>query len=325
MTADEPSPYLKPVYLSVIIPVFNEEAVLPDLLSRLERTLPELPCEAYEVIFVDDGSSDASMTILREAAQRDDRLRLVSLSRNFGHQMAITAGMQYARGDAVTIMDGDLQDPPELLASMMLCLASGFDVVYAVRRRRRENPLKRLSYWLFYRLLAQLSEIHIPLDSGDFCLMRRNVVDAINRMPERHRFVRGLRSWVGFRQVSFEYDRPARAGGEPKYTLSSLLRLALDGVFTMSYKPLRVASMVGAAVAGASLVAALRILIWRFSNPGEIVGYASLATGVFFLSGVQLITIGILGEYIGRIHHEVKARPVFLVREVFPEEAGRKA
>lgn len=306
--------------LSAIVPVLNEEAVLPELLDRLRSSLANVPCATYEVIFVDDGSSDRTLDLLRSAAMEDSRVRAISLTRNFGHQLAISAGMAHATGDVVALLDGDLQDPPEVLAAMMRALLDGHDVVYAVRRRRRENAAKRAAYWLFYRILSRLSEIDIPLDTGDFCVMRRPVVDAMNGMPERHRFVRGLRSWSGFRQTSFEYDRPQRAAGEPKYTLSKLLALALDGVFTMSYKPLRAASMLGALVALGAILAGVRILLWRLSHPSEIVGYASLATGIFFLSGIQLITIGILGEYIGRIHHEVKGRPAFLIREMIPPQ-----
>lgn len=300
--------------LSVVIPLFNEEAVLPALIRRLKDVLAEFPAPV-ECLLIDDGSRDSTPAMLAAAAAADDRIRCLILSRNFGHQVAISSGLAEARGDVVLVMDGDLQDPPELIRALYDKVNEGNDVVYAVRRSRAEGPLKRACYWAFYRLLKFMSPTPIALDSGDFCAMSRRFVDTINALPERHRFLRGLRAWAGFQQAEFPYDRAERAAGEPKYTLAKLMALALDGIFTMSEKPLRIATITGCVVAAVSLIAALRILIWKTMNDAELPGYASLATGVFFLGGLQLITIGILGEYVGRIHNEVKARPVYILKE----------
>jgi dolichol-phosphate mannosyltransferase len=300
--------------LSVVIPLFNEEAVLPALIRRLKDALAAFPA-GVECLLIDDGSRDATPDLLRAAAAEDARFRCQILSRNFGHQVAISSGLAEARGDVVLVMDGDLQDPPELIRELYDKVNAGYDVVYAVRRSRREGPLKRFCYWAFYRLLKYMSPTPIALDSGDFCAMSRRFVDTINALPERHRFLRGLRAWVGFRQIEFPYDRAERAAGEPKYTFAKLMALALDGIFTMSEKPLRIATITGSIVATISLIAAARILVWKMFNDADLPGYASLATGVFFLGGLQLITIGILGEYVGRIHNEVKARPVYILKE----------
>ncbi len=300
--------------LSIVIPLFNEEAVLPALISRLQKALHDFPA-AVECLLIDDGSSDATPSLLLEVAQTDTRFRCQILSRNFGHQVAISTGLASARGDVVLVMDGDLQDPPELITQLYAKVLEGNDVVYAVRRSRREGLLKRFCYWSFYRVLRVMTDVPIALDSGDFCAMSRRFVNHMNAMPERHRFLRGLRAWVGFQQTQFPYDRDERAAGVPKYTLAKLLGLALDGVFTMSEKPLRIATLTGTVVAGISLLAAMRIILWRMMNEGDLPGYASLATGIFFLGGLQLITIGILGEYVGRIHNEVKGRPVFIVKD----------
>ncbi len=303
-----------PPELSLVIPLYNESEVLPQLLARLDAALPRLGA-GTEVIFVDDGSGDGTPELIDRACRERPWCRGVMLSRNFGHQIAVTAGMQHARGRAVAILDGDLQDPPEVVAEFHAKLKEGYDVVYAVRRKRKEGILKRAAYALFYRLMRALSTIPIPLDSGDFCVMTRRVVDRINAMPERHRFVRGLRSWVGYRQTGHEYPRSARAAGESKYSFSKLLKLAFDGIFTFSEAPLQWSMQFGFLVSAVSFAWGAYIVLWRLCVPGatSLPGWATLTVGMFFLGGVQLFSIGILGEYVGRIHNEVKGRPLFIV------------
>jgi dolichol-phosphate mannosyltransferase len=295
--------------LSIVIPLFNEEAVFVDLWLRLAKVMDAMPLTA-EVVLVDDGSADGTRELATLACREDSRFRLVVLSRNFGHQLAVSAGLEHAGGRAVAILDGDLQDPPELLMDFHSKLSEGFDVVYAVRRRRKESWPKRLAYWMFYRLMRSVAAIDVPLDSGDFCMMSQRVVRRINALPERHRFLRGLRSWVGFRQTGLEYERAARGAGQSKYTFRKLLRLASDGVFTFSDVPLRLAKWIGTLTTLGSLGAGATITLWNGSAE------PLLPAAVFFLGGVQLLCVGILGEYVGRIYAEVKGRPAFVVEEV---------
>jgi glycosyltransferase involved in cell wall biosynthesis len=299
--------------LSIVVPLYNEEEVFDELSTRLQLVMARMATLRVEVVLVDDGSRDSTRARIAELCHADPRFRGVLLSRNFGHQLAVSAGLQQARGKYVAILDGDLQDPPEILPDFLDKLREGYDVVYGVRRQRKEPFYKRGCYWLFYRLMRKLAPIDIPLDAGDFCMMDARVVRLINLMPERHRFLRGMRAWAGFRQAAFPYERQPRAAGSPKYTLSKLVRLALEGVFTFSEVPLRLASYLGLLVASASLIWALVIICWRLFLDDSLPGYASITTGVFFLGGVQLICMGILGEYIGRIHSEVKGRPLFVV------------
>jgi len=240
----------------------------------------------------------------------------VHLSRNFGHQQAVSAGLSLATGDYVAVIDGDLQDPPEEIARFLEKMDEGYDVVYAVRRNRKENWFKKTAYSLFYQILAQLSSISIPLDSGDFCLMRKTVVDRINEMPERHRFVRGLRCYAGYRQTGLEYSRDRRSAGYPKYTLWKLLELAADGIFTFSAKPLKLATMLGFCSVLLALAYSSYIVIWRIFAGEQLPGFASIIVVVLYLGSVQLFCIGILGEYIGRIHDEVKRRPGFIISRI---------
>lgn len=308
--------------LSLVIPLYNESLVFPELLARLESVLPALgaPCE---VILVDDGSTDRTPELIGEAARRHSWLRGLVLSRNFGHQIAVTAGMQHAQGEAVAILDGDLQDPPELVGELYAKLREGYDVVYAVRRDRQENLFKRAAYAAFYRILRALSAVPIPMDAGDFCILSARAVRLINGMPERHRFVRGLRSWIGLKQIGHEYSRAARAKGRPQYTLPKLMRLAFDGIFTFSEQPLQWAMHAGAVIATGAFAWTAYVVLWRLLADSErvIPGWATLTAGMFFLGGVQLISIGILGEYVGRIHNEVKKRPLYVVdkRHNLPE------
>ena len=307
--------------ISVVIPCYNEEEVLPQLFARLGAAA-ETWGEEYEILLVDDGSRDATWQLILEQHARDERWRGISFSRNFGQQVAVSAGIQYARGCAVILMDADLQDPPEQIESLIAAWKKGYEVVYAVRATRKENIAKRAAFRTFYQMLHSLAEIDIPLDSGLFSLMDRRVVNVLKAMPERNRFVPGLRSWAGFRQIGIEFDRGARAAGEVKNTLSRLTNLALDGMISFSTLPLRMATYLGFAVAfaaflGAAFTLVKRIFVDWFAKMGFpfVQGFSSLFIGMLFLGGVQLICLGILGEYLGRIYEEVKGRPLWTIRE----------
>ena len=300
--------------LSIIIPVHNETGNLPELYERLTAVLAELAL-SYEVIVIDDGSTDGSLELLRGLHARNPRVKVLNLARNFGHQVAISAGLDYARGDGIVMMDADLQDPPEVIPDFVKKWNEGYHVVYGTRRERKENVLKRTAYSFFYRLLRQVSAVEIPLDSGDFSLVDRRVADVMRSMPERARFVRGLRSWVGFRQIGIEYPRSSRLSGEPKYTFSKLMKLALDGLLSFSMLPLRLAAYVGLSIAAVSFLAAMYYLWGRLMSDKTIPGFATTIIVVLFLGGVQLVTLGIVGEYVGRIYEEIKARPLYVVRE----------
>ena len=301
--------------LSVVIPVFNEEDNLPRLYERLIAALDPTGL-VYEIVFVDDGSRDGSLTCLRALAANDPRVLAVELARNFGHQVAISAGLDHSRGQAVIVMDADLQDPPEVLPEFIAKWREGYDVVYAIRRQRKEGWLKRGAYAMFYRFLQRVANIEIPLDAGDFCIMDRRVVDVLSGMPERNRFVRGIRSWVGLSQVGLAYERHARHAGQPKYTFTRLVYLALDGLVSFSYIPLRAITMLGFGVSLVSIVLAVFYTIQKLTIGLNPPGFATLIVALFFLSGIQLTTMGVIGEYIGRIFEEVKQRPLYIVRGV---------
>lgn len=301
--------------ISVVIPAYNEQENIPLLYERLVAALEALG-ESFEIVLVNDGSRDRTLPILHELAARDPRVVAVDLARNFGHQIAISAGMAQARGRAVIIMDADLQDPPEVLGQFVARWRDGYEVVYAIREKRKEGVLKRAAYSGFYRLLKRVAQIDIPLDAGDFCIMDRRVVDLLVRMPERNRFVRGIRSWVGFRQVGLAYERQARNAGRPKYTLTRLIYLALDGLISFSYLPLRLISIAGIAVSLLSILIAVFYVIQYFTVGLNPPGFATLVVAIFFFAGVQLITLGVIGEYIGRIFEEVKSRPLYVIRDV---------
>jgi dolichol-phosphate mannosyltransferase len=303
------------IALSLVIPLYNEDAIFDQLQERLLAVLPLLPQPA-EVVLVNDGSTDSTHARISQLCRGDPRFVGVHLSRNFGHQMAVCAGLELARGNAVAVLDGDLQDPPEILPEFYAKLQEGYDVVYAIRRTRKENPVLQFLYWSFYRLMATLTPIEIPLDSGDFGIMSRRVVDVLKAMPERRRFVRGMRSYVGFRQVGLAYDRRERAGGHSKYTFRKLLALAADGIFTFSETPLRLATVMGFGSAGLSICYGAYTLVERLVGGYNLPGYATIAVALFFLGGVQLICLGILGEYVGRIHYEVKRRPPYLIERI---------
>jgi glycosyltransferase involved in cell wall biosynthesis len=308
------------VGFSIVVPIYNEQGNIPELHRRLAAVMTELG-ESYELIFVNDGSRDQSLELLREIHRRDTHVRVISLARNFGHQQAVSAGLDYARGRAVIVMDGDLQDPPEVIPQFIEKWQEGFQVVYAVREKRKEHFLKRMAYRSFYLILRAISRADIPLEAGDFCLMDRCVVDVLTALPERNRFVRGLRSWVGFRQVGLPYERDARFAGKPKYTFGKLVSLALDGLISFSYLPLRLATMLGFGVSALSLVAAAYYLVKKLTTGLRPPGFATQVVLLLFLGGIQLITIGVVGEYIGRVLDEVKGRPAYVVREVLGRNA----
>jgi dolichol-phosphate mannosyltransferase len=304
-----------PPELSVVMPVYNEEDNLPALYQRLTSALAPLGMD-YELIFVDDGSRDSSVALLQQYAAEDQRVTLVELARNFGHQMALSAGLEYTRGRGVIVMDSDLQDPPEVLPQFIARWQEGYEVVYAIREHRKESAFKRAAYSLFYRILQRVAQIDIPLDSGDFCIMDRRVVDLLVNMPERNRFIRGIRSWVGFSQVGLAYERQARFAGKPKYTLRRLINLALDGIVSFSYAPLRVITLLGLGTSFISIALAVFYMIKRLTVGLNPPGFATLVVALFFLTGIQLITLGVMGEYVGRIFEEVKHRPLYTVRRV---------
>jgi dolichol-phosphate mannosyltransferase len=302
--------------LSVVIPIYNEEANLPDLLRRTAAAL-NLTTRPWEILLVDDGSRDRSAQIIRDAHAADPRVKLIALSRNFGHQPAQTARVHHAKGDAVNLLDGDLQDPPQLIPQLVEKWAEGFQVVLAQRKTRADNAGPRgVGFRLFYPLLRRISDLPASPDAGIFGLMDRAVVDQFNKLPERNRFIPGLRSWLGFKQIAVEYDREARAAGQPKQTLGRLVRYAMDAMFSFSFKPLRFATYLGFVCAAIGFATALFFIARRlyFKDPA-VTGFTTLLTMMMFIGGVQLITIGILGEYVGRIYEEIKQRPLYVVAE----------
>lgn len=302
------------VCFSIVIPVCNEADSLLELFRRLTATMQGLS-KPYEIIFVDDGSTDGSLGILESIYSMDSaHIRIISLSRNFGHQQAISAGLDRARGRATIVMDADLQDPPEVIPAFVDKWQAGYQVVYAIREKRKEPIVKRAMYRFFYLVLRSISRVDIPLDAGDFGLMDRRVVDVIRSLPERNRFVRGLRSWAGFRRTGIPYDRDARSAGKSKYTFRRLVSLALDGLISFSYFPLRLGTLLGFIVSALSIVIGAYYLIRALTTGIGLPGFATIVILVSFLGGVQLLTIGIMGEYLGHILEEVKHRPAYIVR-----------
>jgi dolichol-phosphate mannosyltransferase len=304
---DRPSPLV-----SVVVPLYNEEENVGELHRRLRAVLDGIQ-GGHEIVFVDDGSRDATDGLIDALYARDSNLVVLHLSRNFGHQAAVSAGIHQARGKSVIVMDGDLQDPPEILPEFLRLWRDGYDVVYAIRRHRKESRFKRLAYFVFYRLLGSISDLEIPLDSGDFCLMDRRVVDAMNALPEQRRFVRGLRTFVGFRQVGLAYERSAREAGRPKYTMRALFGLAIDGLVSFSSYPLRLVTYLGLAIVGVATLLTVWVFcdaIYQRSAPR---GWASTLVVVLFMGSVQLICMGITGEYIRLIFLETKRRPTYIV------------
>ncbi len=322
--------------VSVIVPVFNEQDVIELAHRRIVEILGSAPAFDLEIVYVDDGSRDRTPNLLAAIAVADPRVCVVSLSRNFGQQAAVSAGLRHCAGDAAAVMDADLQDPPEVALQMLEKWREGYPVVYAVRHTRRESAAQRLFFKVFYRLLAALSDVSIPVDSGDFSVIDRRVVDTLNAMPEKNRFVRGLRAWYGGRQYAFAYDRPARAGGRTKYSMGRYINFAMDGIFNFSIAPLRLLSLAGLtfsilAMLGLLFFFADRVIGFKLFGyaPADVPGFTTVVLSVLLLSGVQLLSLGILGEYLGRIYLEVKNRPTYVAEHlrpsVYAKSAGRSA
>lgn len=309
--------------VSVTIPLYNEEEGIPELHARISQVLEPLPGGPHELVLVNDGSVDGTAALLAELAERDPRVVVVSLSRNFGHQAAISAGLDHGSGDVVIVMDGDLQDDPGAIPDFLAAHAQGFDVVYARRVSRKEAPWLRFAYYAFYRLVDRLSEVRLPVDAGDFALMSRRVVDAIRSIPEHQRYLRGLRTWVGFRQVGIDVERQERWTGSSKYSFTRLVKLALDGIFAFSITPLRAAALLGVLSMGASGVFAGYAVYARLFLERSPQGFTALFLAVWFFSGLNLFFLGLIGEYVGRIYEEAKARPLYIVERVIRHEPGR--
>lgn len=311
--------------VSVVLPCLNEEDVLAETLTRLNEMAVAQPGCRFEFIFVDDGSRDRTAQILWSAAAQDDRVKVMRFARNFGQQIAVTAGIEMAKGDAIVLMDADLQDPPEVVATMLELWKEGFDVVYGTRTSRRADTLvKRMTARMFYATINRLSEVPIPTDTGDFRLMSRRVVNVLRQMPERHRFIRGMVSWAGYRQTSIKYDRPERFAGNTKYPLRKMVSFAVDGILSFSIKPLQLSIALGLVAAGIALLGIGYALFMRMFTSTWVEGWTALMIAVLFIGGVQLLCLGILGEYVGRIYSEVKRRPLYVVAETvgFDEEKG---
>jgi len=310
--------------LSIAVPVRNEAGSLPELLRRICAVIDGIAGGPHELVFVDDGSSDQTFAILEEAAQRDRRILVISLSRNFGHQAALTAALDYVTGDATVVMDGDLQDVPEMIPQLVERHREGYDVVYAQRVHRKEPWALRLCYFVFYRFIASLSDVRLPLDAGDFGLMSRRVIDQLRRMPERHRYLRGIRAWVGFRQTGLPIERGERLSGRSKYGFLRLMKLAADGIFAFSTVPIRAAAVVGAVVSALSALYVVYALYAKLFLRESPQGFTALIVAVTFLSGVLLFFMGVVGEYVGRIYEEIKARPLYIVSRVVggPSSSG---
>ena len=302
---------------SLIIPIYNEEETIPELYRRVSDVMDSLD-DSVELILINDGSRDRSLKLMRELQERDARVCYISFARNFGHQAAVTAGLNFARGQVIVVLDADLQDPPELIPKMIESWQAGYHVVYAQRtKRKKESWFKRLTAYVFYRLLRQLADVDIPADTGDFCLMDRQVVEVLNSMPERNRYIRGLRAWIGFRQTAVKFERDPRFAGEVKYTFKKSLALAINSLVSFSKIPLRISTYLGLFSALIALLMALLVLYWRLQQPDSpVTGLATILIAVFFLGSVQLISIGILGEYVGRIYEEVKGRPAYTIAEI---------
>jgi dolichol-phosphate mannosyltransferase len=300
---------------SIVVPIFNERESLPELYRRVNETMASTG-ETWELILVDDGSRDGSTDIIRNLGKQDPHVRPIIFARNFGHQIAITAGLDYSQGRAVVVMDADLQDPPEVVLELIAKWREGYQVAYAVRAEREgETWFKKTTASLFYRIIYRITDVKIPLDTGDFRLMDRQVVDVLKKMRERHRFPRGMVAWVGFRQAPVPYRRAARFAGETKYPFKKMVKLALDAVTSFSYFPLQMATYAGFVAAGVSIIAIPVVIVMRLFGHEAFLGQASTLLAVLFLGGVQLICVGVLGEYIGRVYDEVKARPLYIVSE----------
>ena len=307
--------------ISVVIPIFNEQGNIPKMYERMTKVLSEISSD-YEIIFVNDYSRDNSLSLIKELSEKDSHVKYLSFSRNFGHQIAVSAGLDFSKGNAVAIIDGDLQDPPELIKEMYAKYIEGYKVVYAKRSARRGvNIFKKVAYKLFYRILDKLTDIKIPLDTGDFRLIDRIIIKHLQQMPERNKFIRGQIAWIGYKQTFVEYVRDARYRGETGYPFSKLMKLAIDGITGFSSKPLKFASNMGIIVSVFSFCIIVYALISQYVlNTPPIRGWASVIISVSFIGGVQLITIGIIGEYISRINNDVRQRPLYIIEESSKEK-----
>ncbi len=305
--------------ISIVAPLYNESESFPHLVERLNKVMDSSEL-TIEVVLIDDGSKDDTALKMKQLALTDTRYHCVFLARNHGHQLALTAGLAKARGsEALMIIDGDLQDPPELLPDFYACLKEGYDVVYAVRKKRKENVIKRAGYFIFYRILKSISYIEMPLDSGDFSLISRRVADVMNQMPEESRYLRGMRTWIGFKQIGFEYERDERIAGESKYSFKQLLGLAYNGIFNFSEFPIKFMSQMGFTAIGIALIYFITVVIKKIFFAEVIEGFTSLLFVVILFSGVQLIALGIIGEYVLRIFFQSKGRPLFIIKEEIVE------
>lgn len=312
------------IQYSIVVPVYNEEEVIQETYRRLTEVMCSTG-EAYELLFVNDGSKDKTADIIKAFCKKDDAVILLDFSRNFGHQIAITAGMDYAKGNAVVVMDADLQDPPELILAMIEKWKQGYDVVYAQRTKRKgETFLKKLTAKLFYRFLRLMTDIDIPLDTGDFRLLDRKVCDQLSNIQEKNRFVRGLVSWVGFKQIAIEYERDERFAGESKYPFKKMLKLSIDGIASFSFKPLKLAGYAGMIFSSIGFIYAFVILYLKTFTENAIQGWSLLIAIQIFFSGIILFILGIMGEYIGRIYDETKHRPLYIVQEIYHQSVPSK-
>ena len=309
--------------ISYVVPIYNEELNIINTITKIKEAFNQNDIKGLEIIFIDDGSTDKSVEIIKTFIEKGEPIKCICLTRNFGHQEALTAGLSNAKSDLIAVLDGDLQDPPIVINEFIKSAKKGYDVIYGVRRKRKEIFYKKFAYGIFYKLLAALSKIEIPLDSGDFCLMTRKALNMLNDLPEHNRFIRGLRSYIGLKQIGIKYERDARSAGEPKYTFKKLLRLASDGIFNFSDRPLKLTSTFGVAVSIISALMMFALIVQRILSinilgysPNDVPGYTSIIISIFFVSGVQLFALGIIGEYISRIFLETKKRPSYLIREI---------
>lgn len=305
------------VLCSVIVPMYNEEEVITETYKRLTKVMDGIG-KNYEIIFINDGSRDNTRAIISEFCKNNKKIKMIDFARNFGHQIAITAGMDYAAGECMVIIDGDLQDPPELIPDMIKIWRNGYDVVYGKRKSRYgETFFKKITAKAYYRILRGLTNVEIPVDTGDFRLIDRKVCDALKQLPERSRYVRGLMSWVGFKQIAIEFERSERFAGETKYPLKKMLKLAMDGIMSFSYKPLKLASYIGAILSGISFLYLIFVLFQKLFFPETAQsGWTSLIAVSLFFNGIILLMLGIIGEYIGRIYEEAKGRPLYIISEL---------
>ncbi len=308
-----------PCRISIVAPCFNEEQGLREFVRRVQAVCAQLPCAGHEIVLVNDGSRDRTLAVALELAAREPALRVVNLLRNFGHQAAATAGLDVATGDIVVLIDADLQDPPEVIPAMLASWVDGADVAYGQRRSREgESQLKLVTAGVFYRVLGRLTKTHIPADTGDFRLMDRRIVAALGQMRERHRFIRGMVSWVGGRQIAVPYDRNPRFAGETKYPLRKMISFALDAITSFSVVPLRFVTFLALAIICFAMLATLTVFVVKLVNPGYFIpGFAATMLTIIFFGGVQLLALGVIGEYIGRMYESVKARPIYLLEGIY--------